>query len=314
MTQITSSATDSNLDVPGGEAQEEGNSSVLEGSKKSLSINSSGKQRGSRRVSVYANLNLTNAPSVNIRVYAPPRQRQKWNSDYVLPHVNWGDLFFDLFYVAAFYNLGNILVDNPSPLGILYFAGGFLTVIGYWNQKMIYDSHFSTGDDICHKIFDVAVLVVLGTNVSSIATVSRMSNPTKYVDMFSFALSRTILALLHCARYVECYFLGRGQRKNIKFVTLDSIKYQMILLIFFLAATVVAGLAFFGSNNNTTNDYDDNYRRGLAGGESEMTTCDYSSTSHLPIILLLVGYVLNQMAFSIRVVCFFPADGSHKET
>ena len=308
MTEVEiNTSTDGNLNVPGG------SSSVLDSSNKSLPISSSGKQRGSRRVSVYANLNLTNAPSVQIRLYAPPRQRQKWNSDYVAPHVNWGDLFFDLFYVAAFYNLGNILVDNPSPLGILYFAGGFLTVIGYWNQKLVYDSQFASGDDILHKIFEVAVLVVLGTNVSSIATVSRMSNPTKYVDMFSFALSCTILWLLHCARYVECYFVGRGQRKNIKHVTLSSIKYQMIPLSFFVAATVVSGLAYFVGNDITTNDYDDDDRRRLAGGESEIINCEYSSISHVPIILMLAGYFIYQLSYSIRVVCLYPADGSHKE-
>ena len=33
--------------------------------------------------------------------YAHPIQRQRWNEDHVLPHVDWGDLFFDLFYVGA---------------------------------------------------------------------------------------------------------------------------------------------------------------------------------------------------------------------
>ncbi len=37
--------------------------------------------------------------------YLPPVQRQRWCDDQILPHVNWGDLFFDLFYVGAAYNL-----------------------------------------------------------------------------------------------------------------------------------------------------------------------------------------------------------------
>ncbi len=37
--------------------------------------------------------------------YNPPIQRQRWDEDQVLPHVNWGDIFFDLFYVGAAYNL-----------------------------------------------------------------------------------------------------------------------------------------------------------------------------------------------------------------
>ena len=37
--------------------------------------------------------------------YDPPIQRQRWDEEQFLPHVNWGDLFFDLFYVGAAINL-----------------------------------------------------------------------------------------------------------------------------------------------------------------------------------------------------------------
>jgi len=37
--------------------------------------------------------------------YNPPIQRQRWDEEQRLPHVNWGDLFFDLFYVGAAFNL-----------------------------------------------------------------------------------------------------------------------------------------------------------------------------------------------------------------
>ena len=43
-------------------------------------------------------------PSI-LRLYAPPQQRQQWGQRQILPRVNWGDLFFDLFYVAAAYNV-----------------------------------------------------------------------------------------------------------------------------------------------------------------------------------------------------------------
>ena len=37
--------------------------------------------------------------------YRPPLQRHRWHEEICLPHINWGDLFFDLFYVGAAYNL-----------------------------------------------------------------------------------------------------------------------------------------------------------------------------------------------------------------
>jgi len=53
-------------------------------------------------------------------LYSPPRQRQRWGDRQMHPHKNWGDIFFDLFYVAAAYNLGNLLRIDPSPRGLLY--------------------------------------------------------------------------------------------------------------------------------------------------------------------------------------------------
>jgi hypothetical protein len=32
----------------------------------------------------------------------PSKQRLRWGEDHVLPHVNWGGLFFDLFYVVSY--------------------------------------------------------------------------------------------------------------------------------------------------------------------------------------------------------------------
>jgi hypothetical protein len=34
-------------------------------------------------------------------LYCRPVQRQKWGDTQIKPHTNWGDTFFDLFYVAA---------------------------------------------------------------------------------------------------------------------------------------------------------------------------------------------------------------------
>lgn len=36
-----------------------------------------------------------------VGLYLPPKQRQRWGDHQVHPHTNWGDIFFDLFYVAA---------------------------------------------------------------------------------------------------------------------------------------------------------------------------------------------------------------------
>ena len=34
-------------------------------------------------------------------LYSHPKQRQRWGDTQLHPHTNWGDVFFDLFYVSA---------------------------------------------------------------------------------------------------------------------------------------------------------------------------------------------------------------------
>ena len=78
-----------------------------------------------------------------ILLYAAPYQRQKWGESQVLPHLNWGDLFFDLFYVAATYNVSYLITDSPDRTGLLYAAGTFLPVMSIWMQRLYYDARFA---------------------------------------------------------------------------------------------------------------------------------------------------------------------------
>jgi Bacterial low temperature requirement A protein (LtrA) len=85
-----------------------------------------------------------------ILLYAPPRQRRNWDDSDTLPRINWGDLFFDLFYVAATYNVSNILTDSPTWRGLLYAAATFLPIMAIWSQRMVFDSRYVTEADIVH--------------------------------------------------------------------------------------------------------------------------------------------------------------------
>lgn len=273
--------------------------------------NSKTRSKISKRQSVYAD--IAYVPGIKIRLFSPPRQRQKWGSDQVLPHVNWGDLFFDLFYVAAFYNLGNILVGDPSWIGIFYFLACFFSIYLMWVQKMRYDSQFTYGDDLFHKFFEAVFLVVLAANISFIHTVPQLSNPSKHIDMFGFSLTLTVLTVMNCIRYLECYWYGRGQRKNIKHVTMSYIQFQVAPLVCYSASTIIAGMAYFGNTN------DDNHRRHMAEAYDETTTdnkeeCYKNMKMHIPMILVLAGYLAYQLWMIIKVVWLYPTNGKHKKT
>ena len=114
-----------------------------------------------------------------------------------------GDIFFDLFYVAAAYNLGTILKEDPTSRGLLYVVACFVPIMMLWSFKLLYDSRFYVKDDMFHRFYEVAVLLALATAVLHIRPVAIMANPKQEMDSFIFALALVVAYALAMGRYVE---------------------------------------------------------------------------------------------------------------
>lgn len=241
-----------------------------------------------------APFDLSYRPS-RVLLYSPPRQRQKWGDTQVLPRVNWGDLFFDLFYVAANYNVSYIIVDSPTKEGILYAAGTFLPVMGMWNQKTMYDGRYVTDDDVFHRLMNIVMLVVLGVAVSHIRPVKTLSDASGESSIFVFTLMLVIDRLFALTLYMEVYFRGVGQ-KQLKAASVRDACLHSASLPFYVAAMVVAAIEHVGE---TKSDYD----------------AEYSSdgTTNVPILLCLFGYVGGVVIYGINIIFCFPTGGRHKE-
>jgi len=274
----------------------------------------------SKKQSVYGDISYI--PGVKVRLFSPPRQRQKWGSKQEIPHVNWGDLFFDLFYVAAFYNLGNIFVQgDPDPVSVLYFLTCFFSIMQLWNDKTFYDARFVYGDDIWHKIFDSAFLVVVATACASIGPVRKMSDPfDQGQDMWGFAFAVVVGTLMNWIRYFETYFYGNGQKKNIQHTARMNIGWSAVPFCFYLAAFILTMTEprrrLFGGDGVWVWDADnitDGGERRLADEATDGAAACDSDPYHIPIILLMAGYVAQQLIVLTRVIFFHPSEGKHKE-
>ena len=126
-------------------------------------------------------------PNRRLRFWTPPRQRRRWGDDDMLPHVNWGDLFFDLFYVAAAYNLSYVLFNSPSAMGLLYYTGLFGPILLEWFTRTFFDARFSWSDDPYHTSFEIVHLCMLALSVVHIRPVSTMSDPSQ-PNMFNYSV------------------------------------------------------------------------------------------------------------------------------
>eukprot|EP00980_Cylindrotheca_fusiformis_P023730 scaffold10871_cov177-Cylindrotheca_fusiformis.AAC.10 len=231
-----------------------------------------------------------------LRAYNPPKQRQRWGEKRVLPRVNWGDLFFDLFYVAATYNISFILVDYPSGLGFLYFISTFIGVWHLWAMKTYYDSCFIVDDDIYHRLFEVLFLTSLASAIAHTRTVNILSHPSDYVDMFVLSLSLLLGNFIALLRMVELGVTGIGEQDLLKKVSIRGVYDGMIVFTLQLAATIIAGCDYY--------QHADGSHRLLAGEAG-------GPINHVPIILTLAGPLIYQIQWVIRGICFFPSDGSH---
>ena len=156
--------------------------------------------------------------SEHVPIYSRPKQRQRWGEQHILPHVNWGDLFFDLFYVAAAYNLDGIMEHDPSLRGLLYYVCCYLPIYFIWVEKLAYDAKFAPDDNLFHRGWDIVHLGILGTIVQHVQTVQIMSQTSKYPTTMVFAGGLCVESWSQLLRYKDVYHNVDGFRPTIHVV------------------------------------------------------------------------------------------------
>ena len=199
--------------------------------------------------------------------------------------------------------------------------------MGMWVQKVYYDARFTFEDDLYHRFMQICVLVVLATAVVHIRPVAEMSRAQDVFSMFLFSLIMVLGHLTTIVTWLEVYFFGVGQRKNMRSVSVLTIRFTLLNLAFSGAALAVAAAAYYGSDGDNekklrfladeeAKDYDTktgaNYTD-YGTDQDKYGAGDAYDTTNVPIILILVGHVLFYVAMLVNVVFFFPTGGLHKE-
>mmetsp|Transcript_5699 Transcript_5699/g.7280 ORF Transcript_5699/g.7280 Transcript_5699/m.7280 type:complete len:563 (+) Transcript_5699:38-1726(+) len=222
-----------------------------------------------------------------------PIQRQRWGDQQVLPHVNWGDLFFDLFYVAAAYNLAYVIKSDLNGISVLYFFGCFGPLTGvFWTNKLTYDLRFQMPDDFIHVFIEVVRLCLVATAVAHIRPIEYMSHPETYPHMFTFCLTCWLGILLYLLLNLEIRFIGVVGEDASKYSCMTDVISQIPTFLFVTAATIAAGTKYFSGN-------DDHQYRQLAGSGND----DYTSEAafHIPIALMVCSWLVRHSLGSVLI-------------
>lgn len=238
-----------------------------------------------------------------VSLIEPPKQRQKWGETQVLPHIDWGDLFFDLFYVGGAYNLSNILKYDPTVEGLLYFIGCFMSIFNnFWTEKTYYDARFNEGEDAVHLLWEVIQTTLLATAVLNIRPVEYMSHVKDYQHMFAFCLANCLGIFMNGLRLIEIGFVWvDGQEAAIHGTRRQLLGNTLPKFIVSLVATVFTGVWYYGSDVN----YEISNDRLLASSPVSDGT---GFVSHLPIILCATTTIIRPLTLYASAVLWSGED------
>ena len=151
-----------------------------------------------------------------------------------------------------------------------------------WWDKVDYDSRFFTYDDAVHRVFSVAVLVVLASVIVHVRPVDVLSNPTENIEPFALSVSLLFAKVLSMCRYMEILLIGCvGQNAALVQARRDA-RLRVGPVIFLWAASIYTGIKFFGSKENLKVSQEHR----LLANEQKMVQY-VGETSDIPIYLIL---------------------------
>eukprot|EP00614_Pseudopedinella_elastica_P005226 CAMPEP_0172599800 /NCGR_PEP_ID=MMETSP1068-20121228/19920_1 /TAXON_ID=35684 /ORGANISM="Pseudopedinella elastica, Strain CCMP716" /LENGTH=587 /DNA_ID=CAMNT_0013400175 /DNA_START=240 /DNA_END=2003 /DNA_ORIENTATION=+ len=186
--------------------------------------------------------------------YEEPKVRA-FHEDSSMEHqIDWADLFFDLTYVAAAQQLGHLLKEDVSWLGLFYFSTIFLCMSDAWRFKTYHDSTFYA-KDLTHKMADVLYVCSVATSALFIQPIEEMKRMgTGYATglSISLAVNTTILGF----EKLEIYLLSKDQKAR-EYCGLELITMVAPRLIMYAAASTISAIELYKNNEHETRTEND---------------------------------------------------------
>ena len=163
------------------------------------------------------------------RIWSPPQLFSAVYSGHEERKVGWLELFYDLIYVAAIIQLGNVLSKDVSWMGAARFAFLFVLVWWAWTGTMFYYNRFVT-DDALHRVIIFAQMFAVG-NMAIFASTAFKEGA------IPFALSYTVARLMLVALYARASAYNERARPLInRYIGGFSVGAALWLLSVFVPA------------------------------------------------------------------------------
>jgi len=256
----------------------------------------------------------------SMRFYDIPLQLQLWGSPVMDVQIKWNTYFFDLFFVAAAFNLGHLLMsglnEDDYDDTLLYVIGIYGGIYDIFLRASLYDSQFSSSDYV-HRIIELLRIFCLSMVVAYIGPIERMTDPT-YKNTFMMTLWFFLELLIRIALELELYFFTKGDRIAIKNQSKRHLLMEILpVSVFYLAATIIARVLHTEQYDNLVDvldDLDDTDSGHTTGNTTVVEEHRFLSSVHitelewdvywnhkgnLPIIFLVFGVLYSHLAMGV---------------
>jgi low temperature requirement protein LtrA len=147
---------------------------------------------------------MVGAPTFRLE---PPRLRTTEGA--MERHATWFELYFDLVFAAAIFELATGLADDPSAAVFARFAGLFVAVSLAWTHFTVYANRFDT-DDLIYRLAKAAAALALAAIAIEIPRVLAGDGGT-----VAFAACYAVVRLLLAALYIRARLHIRGQERKL---------------------------------------------------------------------------------------------------
>jgi hypothetical protein len=84
----------------------------------------------------------------------------------------WAELFFDLVFVVAVGRTTDLLHEDPSPIGTLWFGFIFVVLVWTWSNFVLYTERFET-DDVVHRLSKGVAMFAVAAGALLVPTVRK---------------------------------------------------------------------------------------------------------------------------------------------
>lgn len=179
-------------------------------------------------------------------LYEVPKVRQFHESPETEHIVDWADLFFDLTYVAAAFQLGKMFISEVSWLAAFKFAVVALCLHDAWRFKTLHDSTFCA-TDVVHKLLDIIYMCSVASAAVFIQPNSAMENMnTSYA--FGLSLSLAVNVAVLGVEKLEIYVRSKVlcARKYVEIEFFDNVLPRLFM---YAAASGYSGVLLYRSRD-----------------------------------------------------------------